>query len=86
MEVKREGYLITFDKLDKSEFDGLRIVTADFIRIEKAEMYSNLWKMDDGSYTIDIYYEREAILKRFEEFLNEHGFVLRLTPKKITVG
>jgi hypothetical protein len=85
MEVKRKGLLLTFDKLDAKQKDGLRSIIADFIRIESVDVYAKVWEMRDGSYLIDVYCESKVVVGRLEEFLNAHGFVVRLTPKRVQV-
>lgn len=85
MEVKREGLLITFERLDEATKSGLKMALNTFIGSEDADLQVNVWEMPNGSFTIDIYCESDFVVRRLEEFLNSEGYVLRLTPKKIIV-
>lgn len=85
MLVKREGLLVTIDKLDEGAKGGVSSAIKSFISMENLDLQVNVWAVPDGSYTIDIYCESEVIIRRLEEFLNGSGYVLRLTPKKIMV-
>lgn len=88
MEVNRTGKLITISNVDGDVQSGLRMNLRDFVRIEKLEgtVYVNVWDMKRQGFTFDIYVENEAVIHRMEDFLNAHGYVLRLTPAKAIVS
>lgn len=82
MEVKREGWIVSFEQLDEGEARSLQITLDDYIKTERSQLQVRVWNLKDGSFTVDVYYESEYELRRLEEWLNANGYVLRLTPKK----
>ncbi len=87
MEVKRTGLLITLEHIGSDEQEKLSTRINQFINMEKDDIYVNVWNMGDRQgFTFDIYCESEAVVKRLEEWLNECGYVFRLTPKRVQVG
>lgn len=86
MLVKRQGLLVTIQHIDADEQESLSGRINQFIGMENADLNVNVWDMGRQGFTFDIYCESEPVLKRLEEWLNECGYVLKLTPKRIQVG
>jgi hypothetical protein len=86
MEVKRTGLLVTLKNIEPDEQERLSARVHQFINMESSDVYVNVWDMGRQGFTFDIYCESDVIVKRLEEWLNECGYALRLTPKKVQVG